>query len=542
MLSSLSNCTHRQVLLGLLRFFVVVFVGMFVVFLRNPDPIFNPVMYTEDGQWVGVALSKGWLYALENAKQGYFVWGNLFFLFAAVNASEIICGGALVCLPQSVAFFSYLFFSLVATLAYFTTKEIVPRFVRVFIFFLILLMPLGDSGNEIIGRISNIGYLCVFLSVLLLFQRIYCTAGFRFLIDLLLIFCVSTNPVCILIVLFFLFFSFFSLRNSSVFIFLRGNFFLLASLFLFILLIALRLLGAQSASITGSLQLQSLIEVSLGRAILYPFFFWMYDSLEDVSVIILTCVLLLFAFLMWRRMLDNRSKLLVGMTVVAFFIYLFCTLAMRRSLTEQLGGYLTTFPDRYFMGLNCLVVFAVVVLVGSVFKQGGARIVSCTVLSMIAAVYLVNISWIFEVNAPRMKIAKGYLFGEELCLSRLVSDKSQQSVVLPIFFKGWSMVVPSRNVTAATPHLRCSEVWNKFFITDRNWTRGVGKTSAVIFLPDRPGISSLLMGAKKIKFPNGEVRDLVRIDVAGGYINIFVSGGLLDGNKIGLPNEVEVVK
>lgn len=538
----LSNCVHRQRLLHLLRLVVVVLVGIFFIALRNPDPLFNPIMYTEDGQWVGVALSKGWLYALENAKQGYFVWGNLLFLFAAVKASEVICGGALVCLPQSVAFFSYLFFSLVATLAYCTTKKIIPQFARISIFFLILLMPLGDSSNEIIGRISNIGYLCVFLSVLLLFNRMYCGAGFRFLIDLLLIFCVSTNPVCIPIVLFFLIFSFFVLRNSSVFVFLRDNIFLLVCLFFLLLLIAMRAVDSQAASVTGSLQLQNLIEAALGRAILYPFVFWMYNSLEDVSVIILTCALLFFSFFMWRRVLDNRAKLLVGMTVVAFFIYLFFTLAMRRSLTEQLGGYLTTFPDRYFMGLNCLVMFAVVVLVGSVFKQGRSRVACYTVFSTIAAVYLVNIPWIFEVDAPRMKIANGHLFGEELCLSRLVSDKSQRPVVLPIFFKGWSMVVPAADVIAAAPHLRCSEVWGRFFITDRNWSRGVGRTSAAIFLPDRPEISSLLMGAKKIKFTNDEVREVVRVEVVGDYINVFFKGGGLDGDKVGLPNEIEVIK
>ncbi len=38
--------------------------GMVFLFLRNPDPFFNPIIYAEDGTWTALALREGWLHAL----------------------------------------------------------------------------------------------------------------------------------------------------------------------------------------------------------------------------------------------------------------------------------------------------------------------------------------------------------------------------------------------------------------------------------------------------------------------------------------------
>ena len=79
-------------------FLVLLGIGVMVLLLRNPDPLLNPVIYTEDGTWIGLALTKGWWYAFQNAKAGYFVWGNLILLWASVNTSSIVCGNPLICL------------------------------------------------------------------------------------------------------------------------------------------------------------------------------------------------------------------------------------------------------------------------------------------------------------------------------------------------------------------------------------------------------------------------------------------------------------
>lgn len=542
MLNSLSNsCLHQRIIQST-RWVVIIIVGILLLALRNPDPILNPIIYTEDGQWIGVALTKGWLYTFENAKEGYFVWGNLLLLLASVKSSEIICGNSLICLPQSIAFFSYLFFSFVATLAYFTVRNIISQFVRIFLFALMLLMPLGDSGNEIIGRLSNIGYLCVFCSVLLMFNRISCYGRNKLSIDVLLIVCAATNPVCVPIIFLFGVASFIYGRSSTIAVWVRANAFLVAGLTLVALWVAIRSVGDQGSSVTGSLQLQSLIEVGLARSILYPFIFWMYHSLENIYVIILTFLLLLFGVLMWLRMSDKNAKVLVGMTAVALLIYLVFTLVMRQSLTEQLGGYRTTFPDRYFMGLNYLVLFAVVVMVGSILRQGESGLICWVGLSVIAVVYLVNLPWIFETKIPRMKIATGSLFNEEICLSGRADTRFRTSVVLPTYFQGWSMEVPIDYVIDAASHLDCTGAWSKFFITDDNWNRGVGKSSAVFFLPDRPAFVSLLAVAKKVRFTNGEVREIIRVEQTGTYLNVFLEGQPLDGHKVGLPNEIEVIE
>lgn len=541
MLNPLSSSGLHERIIQSMHWAVIIIVGILLLALRNPDPVFNPVIYTEDGQWIGIALTKGWLYTFENAKEGYFVWGNLLLLLASVKASELICGNSLTCLPQSVAFFSYLFFSLVATLAYFTTRNILPQLVRIFLFSLMLLMPLGDSSNEIVGRLSNIGYLCVFCSVLLMFNRLNCHGRKKLLIDVFLIICAATNPVCMPLILFFAAASFFYERSLNIKVLVRENAFLFSGLTLVALWIVIRSVGAQGSSVTGSLQLQSLIEVGVARSILYPFIFWMYHSLENIYVIILALLLFSVGVLMWRRMSDKNARILVGMAAVAFLVFLVFTLVMRQSLTEQLGGYRTTFPDRYFMGLNYLVLFIFVVMAGSVLKHGEGRLICWVGLSIVAVVYLVNIPWIFETKMPRMKIATGPMFNEEICLSG-GGARFRKSVVLPTYFQGWSMEVPVDYVINAISHLDCTGVWDDFFITDDNWGRGVGKNSAAFFLPNRPAFVSLLAVAKKVRFTNGEIREIIRVDQTGIYLNVFLEGQPLDANKVGLPIKIEVIE
>src|SRR5712692_5888352 len=93
-----------------LQAFMIVLTGMAILALRNADPLIHPIMYTEDGVWIGVALTKGWHHAILNAKEGYFVWGNMLFLAASVAVSNAFCGNSLTCLPQAIAFWSYFFF------------------------------------------------------------------------------------------------------------------------------------------------------------------------------------------------------------------------------------------------------------------------------------------------------------------------------------------------------------------------------------------------------------------------------------------------
>jgi len=179
----------------------LIFYGVLLLFLRNADPMLQPAMYTEDGMWLGMAYTNGWLHTLLNAKDGYFVWGNIFLLGLSSITSELICGSELVCLPRTIAFYSYIIFSLTAAVAFFVTKDTLPVYGRFLLYHLIIFIPLGDSLNEMVGRLSNIGYLMVLWSVLLTFWKSKTHSHkIQYPADIGLIFSAATNPLCIVLI------------------------------------------------------------------------------------------------------------------------------------------------------------------------------------------------------------------------------------------------------------------------------------------------------------------------------------------------------
>lgn len=78
-------------------------------------------------------------------------------------------------------------------------------------------------------------------------------------------------------------------------------------------------------------------------------------------------------------------------------------------------------------------------------------------------------------------------------------------------------------------------------LTDTNWLNGVGRSSPSFFVPaNKNNLSSFLVG-KHIKFSNGDVRLIIDIKTSREFINVYLDGPMLDGNRIGYPNRLEIV-
>ena len=70
-------------------------------------------------------------------------------------------------------------------------------------------------------------------------------------------------------------------------------------------------------------------------------------------------------------------------------------------------------------------------------------------------------------------------------------------------------------------------------------------TSLIAFLalvPNLPIYSEMYIPEKIVRFKNGEERTILRSVPMGGYIHVFVSGGLLDASKVGVPNQFIILK
>lgn len=448
-----------------LRYLLLLLFGVVVLFLRNMDPLIQPAMYTEDGAWLGMAMSKGWMYTFQNAKSGYFVFGNLLFLWLSSFSSLAFCNDKLICLPQSLAIWSYIFFAGTATLSVYATRKILPLKIRFLIFFLIILIPLGNSANEIIGRISNIGYFAVFWSVLLVYTKAVGSGSWTVIIGTAvgLIVTAATNPVCYILIPILAIFSTWingAKEAKDLIRKLAGQYgYIFIGLLILLILQLYTFSGHPGTRITGKINVDHLIEVGITRSLLYPFVFAIYQHLNDqYSIFILSAFVGLITYLSWKIRHNTEVIHLLGLSLISLLIFLAATLYMRQSLTQQLGGYQTTFPDRYFMGLNVIFTFSLVVLAASNINIGKFASALClSFLISIILVYITSINWILELNKPRLNIAIHGTFSELICKTPPSYGENivTNTTLLPIYFSGWTMEIPNEQLKASREKLKC---------------------------------------------------------------------------------------
>ena len=534
---------------NLVQWMGLIFIGVIILIARNADPIYNPAMYTEDGTWLGIAYTKGWLHALLNAKEGYFVWGNLILLGLASVSSKVICGSELVCLPQSVAFFSYLYFSITSVIAFFVTKYALSLYGRLLLFIWILLIPLGDSSNEIIGRLSNIGYLMVVWSVLLVhFKSKTDRKSNQTYADIGLIFASITNPFCMVLIPILvlvahareLFISPINcikkLKTKFGLVILLITLFATCSHFFF--------LENATSSITGRLDSSNLVEVGIARSILYPLVFPFYSALNDWATLTLFTTLVFFAVILIRNTnFHADAARLMLLASVALFFHLVATIYFRQSLTQQLGGYSTTFPDRYFMGLNVLVILIILLIIGGKVKSPNFLKARKLSFFTILALYISHLTSIIEYDNPRYSIVKGPSFTQSLCEQEVIDH---DIINLPIYFQGWNMSITSAQLHEALEIISCStikfKISDNFYISDVNWEKGISRKRAGFYTQNTELNRSNFKVGNTVIFSNGDKRSVVSTTENGPYLNIWVDGEILNPEDVGLPGKFEIAQ
>lgn len=153
-------------------FYISLFlIGIIILFLRSSYNIITPHMYTEDGEWISNIINKGLVNTLIFSKSGYFAFGNIILLEICNLLNKFIFGDNLVNLPYFITCVSYCFYSLVALIPVIFLKQVLRKEARVFIWIFILLIPVGMSASEVLGKISNVGYSFYFIALCLLIYR-----------------------------------------------------------------------------------------------------------------------------------------------------------------------------------------------------------------------------------------------------------------------------------------------------------------------------------------------------------------------------------
>lgn len=77
-------------------------------------------------------------------------------------------------------------------------------------------------------------------------------------------------------------------------------------------------------------------------------------------------------------------------------------------------------------------------------------------------------------------------------------------------------------------------------VTGGGWLHGVSTTAAGFSIPNNSSNQSAFTVGKYANFSDGTVRRITQIYVVGQYYNVYVEGGLLNGNTVGAPKTVSV--
>lgn len=422
---------------GLIAF--VFLFGMLLLFLRNPDPFFNPIIYAEDGTWTALALREGWLHALMYSRVDYFVVVNTAILFMASKISIFLSGDPLSLLPQAIGVVSFVFFSAVATFVFLTVRQMSSAFLAFLAFIAVILIPLGGTQNEVIGRALQVGFYMPLVSVLLLFWRRK-SAGFssRVLIDFSVIVCVATNPFVLAVCFLYLALDYIKCVSFRSFVIKNITLWFPIVVFMFFLIPRMVVGGG----IRKEFLFANLVEGVIARPVLYPFVFPWYQHLSDALAVVGLLLFFSVVVLSYFKSKKEDVRFAILFISVVIFSCSAATIIMRPGLTSILSNYMTTFPDRYFVGNNVLIVVLFFISVSQLLVDRCLRLFGVLLLGCFFFVYLVYGDYIFEWGESKMPIRTGFDFTQQLCMSR-PADAVGESLVDIYPFPSWKIVVPS---------------------------------------------------------------------------------------------------
>ena len=429
-------------------FYILLLVlSMFLLFLRNSEPFFFPTFYAEDGIFTSMLLTMDFSQVVVSARNDFPVLGLIAMLQCGLWISQLLYGNDLSMLPMINAVISYLFIAMIAIVGYFTFRRY-SEFLAIFAYLCVLLMPLGTSGNETIARILNFAFLFPTLTVFCLIQR-YGEAHYTIkvaCIDLFNVVSCLTLPVSYGLVAIYIVYEYFVKKQNMDW---KMMLYRWSIPMMTVLLLGLNykgLLHSQGGTLGLPFDKTHLIEFAVGRAFIYPFVsgYWHYFSDSLVIVLFMAYLLVVIAagIVVWRKKEDLWYYLLLSTT----FIYWGGLVIPRVGWTSVFKGYLSTYPDRYFYGLNILVMILCLAGLYILSKQS-VWIKGKLYIAIFLALSLINNGNLFEMDNPSMTWRQYGTFKESLRTSMQGQDIDSLNktgiVMVPIYpNEPWQMGIP----------------------------------------------------------------------------------------------------
>lgn len=473
---------------------ILFLLGLIVIFLRSAYTVVVPTLYTEDGVWTGVILEKGFFYSLFNVRPDYLVSGNIILLGLSLLLNTVFCGKDLTYYPYCVTAVQYLFYSAVALLPYVCFKDVLRKSLRLFLWGMTILVPLGMSGFEVFGKISNIGFLCYNITFYLLFFRITRRDDLGkitvLIIDTVLLICCATHPGCyVLVGLGFVIdvcLQYQQIRQATFFQTLRAALCRFSNISWILLGCSCCILFGYDLFVLTSNPYEAMAtqEVPLSieflaRGLIFYFIYPMYHHLNDKVVIVIFAILFgyyLLGFLV--RSIDFKLKRYLAVSLLVWLFYFLITAIARKwMLVPILQNYTTTYADRYYYGINILSLFPFVITLEIILRRQKkfSKVVSYFILLYMLALPIADIKQVFRNDTD--PITWTHIVSFEDRLKQANYDSDTDKYIVPIDSEPLTMQLPRDYYLASIQRQRNAQPFTVANFTDENWTQGVG-TSA----------------------------------------------------------------
>lgn len=477
-------------------YLILFLVGLILLFFRSAYTLLVPCIYTEDGVWMSSILNNGFLNTLFHARGDYLVCGNILLLGIVLLLNNMLFGENLNYLPQLVTIVHYCFYSLFALLPVICFKKDVRKSFRLLMWFLILTVPLGISAMELMGKISNIGYLCYDIAFLLLFYKISNRQELGKLplavVDILLLICCTTHPGSYVLVgtAFFIDIAIqlksmenipFVYKVQDLFTsyynrewILLGCFCVVFASYDIFVLTADLYDGMGMGFTLGTKLTIEFISRFFIFYIVYPF----YSNLTDpicLTILAILCIASLYVFV--SKKIPKTQKFYLAMILFATFVYFIITVATRQGmLLPLLSNYTTSYADRYYYGINILAMLAIIYMLNLLTQYTGIASKLFAVLT--TAILLINpfvdLSYIFQYDKEITGWSHVIPFSERI--KEATYDANSGKYIVNIDPESFSvtMQIDEKQYLASLQNIRHTQPLTAANLTDGNWTNGIG--------------------------------------------------------------------
>lgn len=417
--------------------FLYLFLAMFgflILFLRNGNPFIFQTLYAEDGTWAAKIISDGWFSAAFSARSEFPVLGLVILNKIALIFSGL-CGSVLY-LPLFIAMVANFFYVIVAMSVFLISDKLLSSNSKLLIFICILLIPVGGDANEIFGRILNLGFIFPTLQ-LILTLALFTTCKsklFRFFYLAIQLIAALTFPVCFvfnIIALVFLI----ALGKKEQALSSTIKPMCLVNLISLLVLLNAHLFTKGGADLP--INYNAFVEFTLARSYLYPFIVNVYKYLNDSLTVLIAIIFTgLITYLVAKR--DKSNQYLFFYAIASFAAYFFITIIFRSGLSSFFNNYHSTFPDRYFYGINIIVIIIYLIAVDSIAELKWKHGLKSLIYFFPMVSIILSSQQLFEFNKPKMLFNELGTFRESYCEvykheDFFFSQSNHQRIEIPIY-------------------------------------------------------------------------------------------------------------